>query len=223
MGRKAAHYDPVVLQKIRSSWDDYKQATGMSQAKAAEALGMNQSAFSQYLRGSVPLNVSFIAKFARLVNQEPTFFDEDLAMMGYQGRIIPAPAVIQVTHKLSGEVYDPPKSVAISGHYTYEDRVAIEIDKPYYAYKEGMLMICDTTTTLCRETTEVALFDSNKQIKAMGELAHLDDDSWAVNMIFQGKVTYVPIVDSDYVFKVIGGYYLEPSYKKVFTQPAKEW
>ncbi|GAL29800.1 hypothetical protein JCM19239_7060 [Vibrio variabilis] len=193
----------------------------MSQVRAAEMLGMNQSAFSQYLRGTVPLNLMFITKFARLVGEEPSHFDESLGLLGSSGKLIPAPAPIEVEYGVTGIRHTPPKIVVTPGNYSPEERVAVEIDSPHYGYKLGMLMICDTTTTICRETSEVVVFDKDKELKGMGELTLMEDNTWSVQIIFQGRINYVSIVESDFVFNVVGGYYAEPVYKRVYNQQPK--
>lgn len=52
---------------------------GLTQEKAAEALGMNQGSFSHYLNGRNALNVDFAAKIARLLNVGVSDFSPRLA------------------------------------------------------------------------------------------------------------------------------------------------
>jgi len=62
------------LKRIRLAWNNYKADTKSSQAAAAKAIGMNQSAFSQYLRGEIPLNTDFLMKFSALTGTDITEF-----------------------------------------------------------------------------------------------------------------------------------------------------
>lgn len=67
-----------VLLKVQSSWRAYQEKTNCSQAAAAHSIMMNQSAFSQYLRGCIGLNIDFLLRFSKLVGKKPEFFSSSL-------------------------------------------------------------------------------------------------------------------------------------------------
>ena len=63
-------YDNTTLSAVKRAWGSFKDSTGTSQAVAAKAMGMNQSALSQYLRGDIPLNTDFLSKFSGLTGAD---------------------------------------------------------------------------------------------------------------------------------------------------------
>jgi transcriptional regulator with XRE-family HTH domain len=94
--------DERALEKVRKLWAEYqKKHPDTSQEKAAHEAGMGQSAFSQFLRGAVPMRVSPVFKFAKLFGVKPTEIRPDLAQLaeaGAQVRAVQEPeAVYSVT------------------------------------------------------------------------------------------------------------------------------
>lgn len=61
--------DAERLRRLFAVWQDERRAHGRpaSQEAAASELGFGQSAFSQYLRGKIPLNGAALVKFAHLI------------------------------------------------------------------------------------------------------------------------------------------------------------
>jgi len=157
MGRKKAEYDPEVLNRVRLAWHAHKDKTGMSQSSAAEMLNMNQSAFSQYLRGTVSLNDVFLSKFSMLIGKDPSYFDDRLSKFAYRKESIKETGIVHIEYALSGVRYNPPKTLVVASPYVPTDRVPILVDTANFKYKEGMLMVCSTNTQSLKETQEVAL------------------------------------------------------------------
>ena len=60
---------------IKKLWAEEPDLT---QRMAAEEMGISQSAISQYMTGSIPLNLDIIIKFARLFKVSPPKIDNDL-------------------------------------------------------------------------------------------------------------------------------------------------
>jgi transcriptional regulator with XRE-family HTH domain len=87
--------DRRAAEKVRALWADYqKKNPGISQEVAAARAGMGQSAFSQFLRGSVPMRVAPVLKFAKLFRVEPTEIRPDITRLAYAGaRVVEAPRV----------------------------------------------------------------------------------------------------------------------------------
>lgn len=72
----SATIDRQVHHNIVQAWKEHKDRTGVSQTRAAQSLGIGQSAFHQYLKGKanggIPLNRNFVVKFAKMVGSSPT-------------------------------------------------------------------------------------------------------------------------------------------------------
>lgn len=64
---------------LKSIFWEKRKDLGLTQEKAAEALGMNQGSFSHYLNGRNALNVEFAAKAARLLGVPVSSFSPRLA------------------------------------------------------------------------------------------------------------------------------------------------
>lgn len=55
----------------------------LTQEEAGLAMGMGQSAVSQFLRGEVPLGLESVLKFSRLLNVDPRQIRKDLAELNW--------------------------------------------------------------------------------------------------------------------------------------------
>ncbi|MFO1434179.1 MAG: helix-turn-helix domain-containing protein [Candidatus Competibacteraceae bacterium] len=60
-------------------WNERKVQLGLTQKKAADMLGITQSAIGQYLHGIIPLNTDTVIKFARLLGVAPSEISPDTA------------------------------------------------------------------------------------------------------------------------------------------------
>lgn len=85
--------DAARLKKLFLSWQQQQRDSGapVSQEAAAEQLGFNQSALSQYLNGKIPLNVAAATKFAELLGQQISVFSPRLhdQLMEYASAVLP--------------------------------------------------------------------------------------------------------------------------------------
>ena len=78
--------DHRALDKVRKLWAEYqKKHPGVSQDEAAHLAGMGQSAFSQFIRGAVPMRVSPVLKFAKLFGVPATEIRPDIAELAQAG------------------------------------------------------------------------------------------------------------------------------------------
>jgi transcriptional regulator with XRE-family HTH domain len=76
--------DKKAAAKVRALWADFqKKNPGISQDAAAARAGMGQSAFSQFLRGTVPMRVAPVLKFAKLFDVEPVEIRPDIGTLAY--------------------------------------------------------------------------------------------------------------------------------------------
>lgn len=55
---------------------------GITQREAAEALGVCMQTYNRYENGNRPLQLKFIAKASKFYNVPPSYFDEQVAMVG---------------------------------------------------------------------------------------------------------------------------------------------
>lgn len=83
--------DREAAARLRSIWNAKKRALGLTQESAAFALGMNQSAVSQYLAGKIAIGVEACIRFAQLLGVEPTEIRPDVAVHAQDG-----PASIEI-------------------------------------------------------------------------------------------------------------------------------
>lgn len=72
MSRKKSVVDASEVDRLWLAWIAFKDSNpGISQTWAARELGINQSAFSQYLNGAIPLNLDALVKFCLLFSVDP--------------------------------------------------------------------------------------------------------------------------------------------------------
>ncbi len=82
--RKVTDADKRAAAKLRELWADYKKKhPGVSQETAAGRAGMTQSAFSQFLQGSVPMRITPVVKLAKFFGVAPTAIRDDMPDMVY--------------------------------------------------------------------------------------------------------------------------------------------
>lgn len=66
------------LSRLKKVWDTAKREKGLTQTKAAKALGIRQATFSQYLNGKIPLNTNFVFSLAELIGVQPGEISKEL-------------------------------------------------------------------------------------------------------------------------------------------------
>ena len=78
--------DQRAAERVRALWKQYRDKhPGMTQERAASLAGMGQSAFSQFLLGSVPMRVTPVVKFAALFGVQPSEIRSDLPELAIRG------------------------------------------------------------------------------------------------------------------------------------------
>ena len=78
MDRKMTELDIEAARRLRAIWEQRKLERRFTQETASEHLGMNQSAVSMYVRGSVPLGIEATFKFAYFLDVDPREIRPDL-------------------------------------------------------------------------------------------------------------------------------------------------
>jgi transcriptional regulator with XRE-family HTH domain len=137
--------------KLKEAWQAYKAESGSSQAKAAKALGMNQSALSQYLRGEIKTNTDFLTLFDKLTGSDLSK-DVSHELKGY---------AIEIKASLSGL---PPatKRVPVESIISAKGCVGVLVDKPCQ-FEEGSILVADEEAEI-REGDLIVLFEKETAI-----------------------------------------------------------
>lgn len=82
MTRKISDTDKVAAINLRRIWEAKRDILGLTQEKAAEALGFStQGAVSQYLNGRTALNTDTTLKFAALLQVDPEDINPELKVL----------------------------------------------------------------------------------------------------------------------------------------------
>lgn len=189
-----ATYDDAILKRVNNAWGRYRSETKCSQAKAAKALGMNQSGFSQYLRGQIPLNTDFIKKFANL-----TGADNLETQMENRKQLINA-ATLDVIGNLSGASSNKKRRV-IPLFADKSEYALIEIDYRAHFMPEGTALVVSRTGSIkCGDTV---IMQREEKRPVMGQIKK-DEDGWVVieEHFFGGRSFHVSNADS--VLRVVG-------------------
>jgi transcriptional regulator with XRE-family HTH domain len=85
MTKRAAGSDAMAARRLRELWEQMQidrvraGKPKLTQAEAARAMDITQSAVGQYLRGEIPLLAQGVLKWARFLRVPPTDIREDLA------------------------------------------------------------------------------------------------------------------------------------------------
>lgn len=83
--RMMSEADQLAAKRVRELWADYqKKHPGISQEVAAARANMTQSAFSQFLKGRVPMRVTPVMKMAKLFGVPPRSIRNDLGDLVYE-------------------------------------------------------------------------------------------------------------------------------------------
>ncbi|MCJ8295081.1 MAG: helix-turn-helix transcriptional regulator [Colwellia sp.] len=201
-------YSDETLKTLQQAWQTFKTSTSMSQAKAAKAIGMNQSAFSQYLRGEIPLNTDFIAKFsvltkAEIVDASPGSQNEELTAYP-----------IRVSSTLSGRTLEDTITL-VPLVLRSPDTYAILVDYSDASEPEGTLIIANKNNAVRDKDT--VLFWQNGTKPIYGSIRYLQSDVWEVlEPYLQGGHRHS--IDDDSVIHRVSGILLPEKKGKVFRE-----
>ncbi len=165
-----ANFSNEVLNKVNSVWNSHKEASQSSQANAAAAMGMNQSAYSQYLRGAIPLNEQFISKFAQLTRTPLTEFGIEGEIPSQDLRTV----TLEVKQTLSGK---PLKNdfVAVKSLVPHCGCYLVRVDYSNHIFKKGSLLVMDPERSIGEEDT--VIYKRAGKPSVYGSV-HLSEDGW---------------------------------------------
>lgn len=183
-----------VLLQVQHEWEDFRRANKMSQANAARLLGMNQSAFSQYLRGpshgGVELNANFLMKFASLTNTDPKKYGLITVDESFRPRTVSVPLVAT----LSGRK-PPVETVVMDSVVPAGNCKAIYYDIWGGPYRRGTVLIIDFDGPIYDHDIAVEWDGSSPQAK-IGATEYTLEDGWSL-MPLPGSVNMLSEVIND--------------------------
>lgn len=187
-------YSDDVLKRVQSAWQSLKETSKLSQAAAAKAMNMNQSAFSQYLRGAIPLNTDFLRKFAILSDIEL----HELNGNQIQTDLVPTKP-IKVMGTLSGR--EPKtKFVLVDTILEASGCYFIEVDYNDHPYEKGTMLLISPTGKIS-DGDAVVYFREDDPRAVFGKLSSTEEGWELTERLWQGGKRY--LVDSeDHVYRV---------------------
>ncbi|MBU2972063.1 hypothetical protein KO527_22250 [Pseudoalteromonas sp. C2R02] len=150
-------YNSETLKILNETWQAFKLSTKTNQAKAAKAMGMNQSAFSQYLRGDIPLNTDFVAKFSTMTGSQIESYLTKTA----KNQLHLQPIAIKYTlsgRKLLDSFELMPSPVNLDHAY------AILVDYCDFIFQRGTLLLVDTEAEIREHDAVVVINKNNRPI-----------------------------------------------------------
>jgi transcriptional regulator with XRE-family HTH domain len=188
-------YSEDTLQRVKQAWGSFKGDTRTSQAKAAKAMGMNQSAFSQYLRGEIPLNTDFLHKFAGLTKSDLG----EVAPAGSQLSQQP----VEVRFTLSGRVLTD-KTTLLPTYGKTDSIYAVLVDSLDHPLPRGtMLLVDESSPVRAIDTVILQKIDDGRVI--LGSLEHLLQEWTVVEPMSVGGKSHT-ISEHDIVHRVYSSY-----------------
>ncbi len=195
-------YDNETLRAVNQTWKNFKTKTGSSQAKAAKAMGMNQSSVSQYLRGEIPLNTDFLTKFSKLTGTELIDAGAN-AILGAQQ--------ICVRYTLSGK--ELKETVAlIPSPVPLEHCYAVVVDYCDFAMQQGTLILVDPTATI--KEFDPVIFVSDLKRLVYGFMSFSEGEWEVLEPHYKGGNRY-PVKNTDAVHRA-GGTFVPEKVGKTF-------
>ena len=116
------------LSRLKKVWDTAKREKGLTQTKAAKALGIRQATFSQYLNGKIPLNTNFVFNLAELIGVQPGDISKELGR--YRSLSASSVREVRVLFSLSGSLKGVKAMVPIALQYkkTHQRKADEDLD-----------------------------------------------------------------------------------------------
>lgn len=189
-------YSKDVLKKVQNAWNTHKTTEQLSQAKAAQAMGMNQSAFSQYLRGVIPLNTDFLTKFT-------AFTGADLADFGGAAGSVPE-RPLRVLTTLSGRAPSV-TSILVETILENEQSYLVEVDYNDFSLpKHSMLMVNPKGTV--RSGDNVLYSRKAGEPLVYGTISQTEEGWEILEQLWQGGRRYL-VDEHDDIFRVVSVYF----------------
>lgn len=200
-----SRYNEEVLAKVQQAWLEYKAQTGINQTQAAKALGIKQSAFSQYLRGpekgGIRLNTDFLTKFAGLIHLDLAEFGLEIGIEMQR----PEAFSMEIRYTLSGATltgrYCPVQSVVPK-----RNCYAVLVDMQGFVMANGSLILVDPDADI-REHDGVICKTGDGPVK-VGQIVSTEDDWRIISPVWGNVLAFKPYRE-EVVHRIIGYYHPE--------------
>ncbi|TKB24616.1 helix-turn-helix transcriptional regulator [Desulfopila sp. IMCC35006] len=208
-----SHYKDEVLKKVQQAWLQYKAQARINQTQAAKALGIKQSAFSQYLRGpekgGIQLNTDFLTKFADFIHM-------DLAEFGLDSGIElkrPAAFSLELRYTLSGATLTG-RCFPVQSIVPKRNCYAVLVDMQGFVMPKGSIIIIDPDADIS-EHDGVICKTGDGPVK-VGQIVDAED-GWRIISPVWGKVLSFKADEEGIVHRIIG-YYHPDGKGKIYQQ-----
>lgn len=189
-------YSDDVLQKVQLAWSAHRDTESLSQAKAAQAMGMNQSAFSQYLRGAIPLNTDFLSKFT-------AFTGTKLSDFGAEVTAVPS-RPLRVLRTLSG-AKPTVNSILVETILENEASYLVEVDYNDFMLPKGSMLLVNPKGTI-RHGDRVVYIRRGNVHTVFGTISETEEGWEILEQLWQGGRRYL-VDPKDDVFRVMSVYF----------------
>lgn len=196
--------DKQVHANVVNAWKAHKAKTGISQTRAAQSLGIGQSAFHQYLKGKdnggIPLNRNFVVKFSKLVGSSP----EDLGWTDTNVSVREAFLPIKFNN-LGAEIVD--EKIAIESVIVPSAaEFAVRVDSTGICdlSKQGDIFVCTDSNVRGGDTVFVRHVTENKRETWTGRLA---SEGTQVTCSHGGASFSVDIPTTAKVYRILAVYF----------------
>ena len=200
-------YDAKTLKLIKDIWTEFKGSTNMSQVRAAKQMEMNQSAFSQYLRGSIPLNTDFISKFAKLTNTNISTIMSKKAICAISMQ------PISIKYTLSGK-YLTDSFELIPSPVNLDHAYAILVDYSDFILERGTLLLIDSTAEIREYDTVIIITKDNRLI--YGVISYRENEWEVIEPHYFGGNRFA--VNNVMTIDRVCGSYIPPNKGRVFKK-----
>lgn len=195
------------LKMLQKDWTEAK-SKGMTQLEMSKKLGMTQPTFSQYLRGTIPLNVSFLVKYA-LIRKVPI---ESVGVTSKIAEFKPDRLWLRVERSTAGLRFRE-RFIEMSGVVSTDSAFLVEVDSDYRTFPRGSYLVCEALPcvkgSLVVATKDgelivgtLANYDGMWAIiepRVSGDKAHQIDKLWSLHKIT--SITFsISVADGEEVF-----------------------
>lgn len=179
------------LKLLQKDWNEAK-SKGMTQLEMSKKLGITQPTFSQYLNGTIPLNVSFLVKYA-MVRRVPI---ESVSVTDKMSQVKLDKLWLRVERTTAGVRFKE-RLVEMTGVVLSKEAFLIEVDSDYRTLPKGAFLVCETVPckkghlvvaikgdnfavgTLTKYDAQWAIVEP----KVSGDVANTIDNSWSLHRV----------------------------------------
>lgn len=160
------------LRKLQMDWNAAKDSKNWTQAKMAEALGITQPSFNQYLKGKIPLNVEFLLQYCKVRRIDPNTVGVEEGLSKIEVDMIALPVMFSTAGIFyKGEITKMVASVPTQNGKLY----LVEVDSDFRTLPKGAYLICSDTKVHSGE-----LVVGRKDLQVVVGHLKKTPDGWAI-------------------------------------------